>query len=64
MTAVPKVKLTEAEYLAIEEKAAFKSEFYRGEMFATPGALTGLSEPPAPGRRTRFRPATGRRPGP
>jgi Uma2 family endonuclease len=38
MTAVPKPKMTEAEYLAIEEKAEFKSEFYRGEMFATSGA--------------------------
>jgi Uma2 family endonuclease len=38
MTAVPKPKLTEAEYLAIEEKAEFKSEFYRGEMFAMSGA--------------------------
>lgn len=38
MTPVPKPKLTEAEYLAIEEKAEFKSEFYRGEMFAMSGA--------------------------
>ena len=37
MTAVPKRKLTEAEYLAIERKAEFKSEFYRGEMFAMSG---------------------------
>ena len=34
MSAVPIPKLTEAEYLAIERKADFKSEFYRGEMFA------------------------------
>ena len=34
MSAVPKMKLTEAEYLAKERKAEFKSEFYRGEMFA------------------------------
>lgn len=33
MSAVPKRKLTVEEYLAIEEKAEFKSEFYDGEMF-------------------------------
>ena len=33
MTAVPKPKLTPAEYLAIERAAEFKSEFYNGEMF-------------------------------
>lgn len=38
MSAVPKPKLTEAEYLAIEETAEFKSEYYRGEMFAMSGA--------------------------
>src|SRR2546423_10164972 len=38
MSAVPKVKLTPAEYLAVERKAEFKSEFYRGEMFAMAGA--------------------------
>lgn len=39
MTAVPKKpKLTEAEYLAIERDAEFKSEFYNGEMFAMAGA--------------------------
>lgn len=38
MTAMPKKKLTEAEYLAIERNAEFKSEFYRGEMFAMAGA--------------------------
>ncbi len=38
MTAGPKPKLTEEEYLAIEEEAEFKSEFYRGEMFAMSGA--------------------------
>ena len=38
MTALPKTKLTAAEYLAVERKADFKSEFYRGEMFATAGA--------------------------
>ena len=38
MTAQPKLKLTEAEYLAIERNAEFKSEFYDGEMFAMAGA--------------------------
>jgi Uma2 family endonuclease len=38
MTAVPKRKLTPAEYLAIERDADFKSEFLDGEMFAMAGA--------------------------
>ena len=39
MSAVPKPKmLTVAEYLAIEREAAFKSEFYDGEMLAMAGA--------------------------
>ncbi len=38
MSAVPKRKLTPAEYLAIEKKAEFKSEFFNGEMFAMAGA--------------------------
>lgn len=38
MTAAPKKKLTVAEYLAIEEKAEVKSEFFNGEMFAIAGA--------------------------
>ena len=38
MSAIPKRKLTPAEYLAIERKAEFKSEFYNGEMFAMSGA--------------------------
>src|SRR2546423_9566079 len=38
MSAVPKPKLTPAEYLAAERKAEFKSEYYRGEMFAMAGA--------------------------
>lgn len=33
MSAVPKKKLTEAEYLAIENAAQFKSEFYDGVMY-------------------------------
>ncbi len=38
MSAVPKRKLSPAEYLAIEKKAEFKSEFFNGEMFAMAGA--------------------------
>lgn len=38
MSAVPKAKLNSTEYLAIERQAGFKSEFYRGEMFAMAGA--------------------------
>jgi len=38
MTAIPKRKLTVAEYLAVERVAPFKSDFYDGEMFAMAGA--------------------------
>lgn len=38
MSSVPKTLLTPQEYLARERKAEFKSEFYRGEMFAMAGA--------------------------
>ena len=38
MSALPISKLTVGQYLAIERAAAFKSEFYRGEMFAMAGA--------------------------
>ncbi len=38
MSAVPKVLLTPQEYLARERRAEFKSEYYRGEMFAMAGA--------------------------
>ena len=38
MTAVPKSRLTPAEYLTIERRAAFKSEFFAGEMIAMAGA--------------------------
>jgi Uma2 family endonuclease len=38
MSTVPKRLLTDEEYLAIERKASFRSEFYRGEMFAMAGA--------------------------
>ena len=38
MSAVPKQKLTEAEYLAFERTAEEKHEFYNGELFAMAGA--------------------------
>jgi Uma2 family endonuclease len=39
MSTQPKMPLlTEEEYLAIERKAAFKSEYFQGEMFAMAGA--------------------------
>src|SRR5947209_3009314 len=38
MSSVPKTLLTTQEYLARERKAEFRSEFYRGEMFAMAGA--------------------------
>ena len=38
MTAVLKTKLTAREYLAIENRAEFRSEFFNGEMFAMSGA--------------------------
>lgn len=38
MSAVPKRKLTVAEYLEIERAAPFKSDFYNGEMYAMAGA--------------------------
>src|SRR5262245_17637844 len=38
MTAVPKQLMTPAEYLVKERAAEFKSEYYRGEMFAMAGA--------------------------
>ncbi len=38
MSAIPKRKMTAAEYLAIERDAPFKSEFFAGEMFAMSGA--------------------------
>lgn len=38
MTAFPSLRrYTEAEYLALEEQAAHRSEFYRGEIFAMSG---------------------------
>lgn len=38
MSTVPKRLLSEQEYLSIERKASYRSEFYRGEMFAMAGA--------------------------
>jgi Uma2 family endonuclease len=38
MSTVEQRRITPEEYLAIERKAEFKSEFYRGEMFAMAGA--------------------------
>ena len=38
MSALPKRKLTATEYLDIERRAEFKSEFFDGEMFAMAGA--------------------------
>lgn len=37
MSTVPKTRLTEAEYLARERRAEYKSEFFQGEMFAMAG---------------------------
>lgn len=38
MSSVPKTRLTPQDYLAIERRAEFKSEFLDGEMFAMSGA--------------------------
>jgi Uma2 family endonuclease len=38
MSSIPQRLLTPQEYLAIERKAEFKSEYYAGEMFAMAGA--------------------------
>ncbi len=38
MSSVPNTYLTPQEYLAIERKAEYRSEYYRGEMFAMAGA--------------------------
>jgi Uma2 family endonuclease len=38
MSTLPKTFLTPEEYLAIERKAEFKSEYFKGEMFAMAGA--------------------------
>ncbi len=38
MSTLAKTYITPEEYLAIERKAEFKSEYYNGEMFAMGGA--------------------------
>jgi len=38
MSTVPKTRLTAEQYLATQRAAQFRSEFYRGEMFAMVGA--------------------------
>ncbi len=38
MSAVPKLRLTPQEYLSLERKAEYKSEYYQGEIFAMAGA--------------------------
>ena len=38
MTAIPNRKYSVEEYLELEEKAEFKSEYYKGEIFAMAGA--------------------------
>jgi Uma2 family endonuclease len=38
MSTAPKLKMTEAQYLAIERAAQTKSDFYAGEMYAMAGA--------------------------
>ena len=38
MSSRPKTFLTPEEYLAIERKAEYKSEYFNGEMFAMSGA--------------------------
>lgn len=50
MTALPKKKLTEAEYLAIERTAECRSEFYGGEMFAMAGATAAQRSEREPDR--------------
>jgi hypothetical protein len=48
MSSVAKTWLTPQEYLAKERLADFRSEFYRGEMFATSGAGWGHTHIKAP----------------
>jgi len=43
---LPKRSITAEEYLEIERKAEFKSEFYRGEMFARSGGSRKHSQLP------------------
>lgn len=44
MASVPVSRLTEEQYLEIERAAQFKSEFYRGEMFAMAGGTLDHGE--------------------
>jgi hypothetical protein len=44
MNPIPHRNLTEAEYLAIERQAQFKSEYFNGEMFP----MQDSSGPPGP----------------
>ena len=39
MSTEPKTFLTEEQYLEIERRAEFKSEYFQGEMFAIAGAV-------------------------
>ena len=41
MSSLPATLLTPEQYLEIERRAEYKSEYYRGEMFAMPGASRG-----------------------
>lgn len=41
MSSLPDTLLTPEQYLESERKAEYKSEYYRGEMFAMPGASRG-----------------------
>jgi hypothetical protein len=38
MTSQPKPHRTEAQYLALERAATYKSEYFRGDVFAMAGA--------------------------
>jgi len=67
MSAIPKRKLTPEEYLEIERKAEYKSEYFNGEIFAMAGAkrnhnkivgnLTGLVWQHLKGKDCEFYPS-------
>ncbi len=67
MSAIPKQKLTPEEYLEIERKAEYKSEYFDGEIFAMAGArrnhnkivgnLTGLVWQNLKGKDCEFYPS-------
>jgi len=67
MSAIPKTKLTPEEYLEIERKAEYKSEYFDGEIFAMAGAkrnhnkivgnLTGLVWQNLKGKDCEFYPS-------